>query len=175
MSLYRGYCHQGGCFGPCFPKKIKIFPDTSIPAGARHRHPNAPYIPFFRFRTDTSLSGLLPGMLENGPCFLKKISIFSDSQRHNPQIPDDRHGWNSPPLISEKMRESVRGQCNFSEKSSGDSIPLYRGYRHPGVHFGPCFSKKIEKFFTPGQDQILRTAQQKQNKHTLCFLPITSI
>ncbi len=49
------------------------------------------------------------------------------------------------------------------------SMCLYRGYCHPGVHFGPCFSKKIEKFFTPGQDQILRTRQQKQNEHTLCF------
>ena len=44
------------------------------------------------------------------------------------------------------MRESVRGQCNFSEKSSGDDIPLYQGYRHPGCDFGPCFLKKAEFF-----------------------------
>jgi len=52
-------------------------------------HLSAPYIPFFRFRTDTSLSGLLPGKSHFGPCFLKKIPIFSDAQRHNPQNPDD--------------------------------------------------------------------------------------
>ena len=91
--------------------------------------------------------GVTARQVEKWPLFFEKIRFFSDPQRHNPQIPDDRHGWNSPPLISEKMRESVRGQCNFSEKSSGDDIPLYRGYRHPGGDFGPCFLKKSQFFF----------------------------
>ena len=53
MSLYRGYCQANRILAPDFRKNFKNFSESTVPAGARHRHPpmKAPQSssPLFRF------------------------------------------------------------------------------------------------------------------------------